>query len=165
MLLSHSDCNAITDQGDTLLLLAIKKNHNDLVSLLLTLKLCDINHADEHGNTALHCAAETGNAAVIRQLLKHGAEVAARNVTGETPIQLAANRAHGTVVKHLLKHDKKLAKEILDQHSADNINGETKNQTNMQEKSINVLDCALDRVSDADVIKFVLHHLEDKTRL
>ena len=40
---------------------------------------------DAQGNTALHVAAKTGNAAAVRALCEHGADLNARNKHNRTP--------------------------------------------------------------------------------
>ena len=49
----------------------------------------DIDAKDEDGYTALHCAAESGQAEVTELLVKKGADVEARTNKGVTPLQIA----------------------------------------------------------------------------
>ncbi|NOY41481.1 MAG: hypothetical protein GXP26_06555 [Planctomycetes bacterium] len=53
--------------------------------------------------TALHYAAEAGNADIIRELLKHKAETEARDTRGYTPLMRAAKKGSAEVVKLLLE--------------------------------------------------------------
>jgi ankyrin repeat protein len=50
------------------------------------------NQATEHdfGNSALHSAAAEGDAEIVRELLKTGADLKAQNTTGFAPLHLAS---------------------------------------------------------------------------
>ncbi len=50
----------------------------------------DVNAADQDGYTALHMAAFTGAASIVKLLVDRGASVEARNKLGETPWSMAA---------------------------------------------------------------------------
>ena len=50
----------------------------------------DVKAADQDGYTALHMAAFTGAATIVRFLVDRGASVDARNTLGETPWSMAA---------------------------------------------------------------------------
>jgi ankyrin repeat protein len=54
----------------------------------------DVNHADEHGKTALHAACGNGAAGLAELLLARGALPAARNAAGATPLHWAALNGH-----------------------------------------------------------------------
>ncbi len=61
----------------------------DLAQLLLDAGADTSARMPKSGNTALHVAAERGDAAMVRLLLSHGADRAARNAAGLTPLALA----------------------------------------------------------------------------
>jgi hypothetical protein len=50
----------------------------------------DVKAADQDGHTALHMAAFTGAASIVKVLVDRGASVDARNKLGETPWSMAA---------------------------------------------------------------------------
>jgi ankyrin repeat protein len=60
--------------GDTLLILAVKDNHLDLVDRLLRLG-CGVNVTDDHGLSALQFAICNGHAEVANLLIERGADV------------------------------------------------------------------------------------------
>ena len=45
--------------------------------------------ADKYGNTLLHFAARSGNVSIIKDLIRNGHEVNAKNNSGETPLDVA----------------------------------------------------------------------------
>lgn len=73
----------------TPLMRAVENNHESVVALLLSLAETDINVQDESDNTSLHHAVSAGNPALVRLLLRHGANPAIRNRYGMTAIDLA----------------------------------------------------------------------------
>jgi ankyrin repeat protein len=63
----------------------------------------DVNEARGDGMSALHVAAEAGDARVVEELLSHGAEVDVGTRIGSyTPLHLAARGAHVDVLRALL---------------------------------------------------------------
>lgn len=58
---------------------------------------------DRDGKTALHCAATHGHEACIRLLVRHGADLAARDSIGQTPIYVATGNGHAGAVRLLLE--------------------------------------------------------------
>src|SRR3954465_15209263 len=63
----------------------------------------DVNGREGDGMTALHWAADTGNAELARLLLENGAQPAAvTRLGGYTPLHLAAKGGHAQVVRALL---------------------------------------------------------------
>jgi ankyrin repeat protein len=71
------------------LLDAAKAGQLDLVNKLLS-KKADVNHAEAgSGATALHLAAMEQHASVVSALLKHGADVNLKTLSGRTPLLLA----------------------------------------------------------------------------
>ena len=73
-----------------------------LIILLLILFSGDIEQRDKEGRTALFLAAEQGQIAEVKQLLKRGAIVDARDNCQWTPFMRAAQKGHLDVVKVLL---------------------------------------------------------------
>lgn len=65
----------------------------------------DTNKTDNFGDTPLHVAVRSGEAAVVFLLLQHGADVNIRNSFGETALHLAAHRGEAPIFKALLGCD------------------------------------------------------------
>lgn len=61
------------------------------------------NAPQREGDSLLHAAARRGDPAIVRYLLRRGADVGARNARGRTPLELAENHEHAAVVE-LLAH-------------------------------------------------------------
>ena len=65
-----------------------------------------VNRRDSQGSAALHTAASNGDAELTRLLVAHGADVAARDLSGNTPLHVAAAGHDGggsvAIVKLLL---------------------------------------------------------------
>ena len=63
-----------------------------------------VNSLDAEGNSPLICAAEEGHEDIVELLLRHGADVQARNVMNESALHVAAWNGHAGVVSALLAH-------------------------------------------------------------
>jgi ankyrin repeat protein len=85
------------------LTLAAEYGQVDMVLLLLG-QHADVDKPDYYGRTALHNAADGGDAAVVVCLLGHKADVhRARAGSGYTALHYAAARSHAAVIRHLLR--------------------------------------------------------------
>ncbi|EEQ97568.1 serine/threonine-protein kinase ripk4, putative, partial [Perkinsus marinus ATCC 50983] len=75
------------DKGWTPLFVAALTGQEDTVALLLSYSACinEVNPVD--GRTPLHAAAEVAAIDVVEILLRHGADVHARDVHGKTPAE------------------------------------------------------------------------------
>ena len=76
--------------------MAAAKGQSDIVNGLLELD-ANVAASNEVGLTALHCAASNGNEAVIKRLVKHGANVNALTTTArgdQSPLHLAMLNRH-----------------------------------------------------------------------
>ena len=78
------------DDGCTCLHLAVFSGHTETVRYLLGFTDVDVDHADNKGYTALHEAAEKGNADMVQVLVDCGANTSLR--TGRTALQLTQCR-------------------------------------------------------------------------
>lgn len=93
-----------SENAATPLLRAIKNNHQDVVDFLLA-HGADVNvHGQLMGRNALHLAAFQGDAELVQTLLRHGAEVDARESDGGTALFIAAGKGHLEVAKILLRY-------------------------------------------------------------
>lgn len=59
---------------------------------------------DDHGATALHCAAISGSGQIVDLLLSSGADVNARDGTGSSPLHRAASAGHIKIAESLIAH-------------------------------------------------------------
>ena len=98
---TRESVNLRADNGDTLLMVALRKQRRDIVTYLLD---CGadatlLNHA---GSSTLHIAASLADAELCFRLIDLGAQVNASNVSGMTPLMHAAMLGHHSVVECLL---------------------------------------------------------------
>jgi ankyrin repeat protein len=89
------------------LLQAIKKNNFDKVCNLLQSSVVDPNEKNDNGETALILATQKGNLQIAKELLKHGANVNAKNDRGINPHSLlvASKNGNEEFVTLLLKNN------------------------------------------------------------
>ena len=85
--------------GNSLLMVASRQGHRDVVAFLLSRK-ASVAHASKVGDTALKMASLKGKLEVARLLVENGAEI---NPAGWTPLHYAAFEGHPEVVKFLLE--------------------------------------------------------------
>ena len=83
--------------GGTALRHAASQGHQRLVELL-------IRHEVSNGVTALMNAALFDHPAVVRRLLRAGADMAARSTSGKTALQWAKEQGHAECVEAFKKH-------------------------------------------------------------
>ena len=83
-----SRASARSKAGEQALILAARKEYEDIVQALLALGVRP-DAQDEAGNTALHVATRHQNTRIMAQLLKRGADARKRNRKGLSPLQLA----------------------------------------------------------------------------
>ncbi len=92
--------NLKTDNGQTILMLAVYLGHTDIVKSLIE-KGADVNAKDNNGKTALMYAAEKGNIEMARLLLEKGADINAADNKGKTALQTARENNQTTMVEFL----------------------------------------------------------------
>jgi len=81
---------------------AVKSRNTTALRALLAQK-SNVNVTEPDGTTALHWAANQGDATAVDLLLKAGATVKARNRYGATPFGLAVTEGHAAVIERLLQ--------------------------------------------------------------
>ena len=83
------------DTGNTPLSVACTIQGNEEIAVLLLVAGADVNAHLEDGATPLHRAAENADEPMVRALLAHGADRAARDKHGQTPRDIALNTNSG----------------------------------------------------------------------
>ena len=63
----------------------------------------NINIEDKMVNTPLHVAAENGNASIVKELIKKGADIKRLNKDGKNALQIAIVEGHQNVIKEILE--------------------------------------------------------------
>ena len=97
----------ITRQPDglSLLHLAVKNNHPEIVSKLLvyarSLGIDITSQTDIHGRTALHYACDYGFSNIADILIENGGNTHKRDLFGKTPLMLATERGYSDIVRML----------------------------------------------------------------
>ncbi|MGL4554784.1 MAG: ankyrin repeat domain-containing protein [Gemmataceae bacterium] len=74
--------NAANERGDSLLILAVYHGHAEAAGLILKQPKVDLKHRNRMGFTALDGAAFKGSAALVKALVKAGAEVNGKSPAG-----------------------------------------------------------------------------------
>lgn len=82
------------NSGRTVLHWAASSRQIDIVRDVLENGKVDIDHKDEIGWTALHCACSAGSDSVIALLLERGANVNAKTDNGQVPLHYVASKNH-----------------------------------------------------------------------
>jgi ankyrin repeat protein len=98
-----ADVNQAMYDGGTPVILAAYHEHLEVLSFLSGGLGGDIDKIDGQGNTDLLVAASKGRLAVVRVLLKHGADANLATQVGTTPLMAAAFHNHAEVVIWLVK--------------------------------------------------------------
>jgi len=99
-----ADVNAVSDMGETALIIASSNGHENIVRLLLD-RGADVNAVDSYHETALMVASRwtfQESYELVRLLLERGADVNMRSNIGETALMWAAIEGYENVVRLLL---------------------------------------------------------------
>lgn len=97
---AESDANWRNTEGEPLLNLSIKENHDQISKMLLDFGAVP-HHTDYLENSPLNLAAQQGKTELVSALLAKGADPNHRNMIGETPILTAAREGHDQIAKLL----------------------------------------------------------------
>ena len=99
---NKASVNAMTDSGETPLLLAAREGHDNVVHALLSDSQCLVDAKGKNGYNALHYSCRDGHVDIVKALVNHKANVNARTDSGATPLTLAARHGLDNVVHALL---------------------------------------------------------------
>ena len=89
--------------GDTLLLMAVRRNDKDIVKRMLSLDIyADVDCIDKKGNTPLIVACEQGDVEIAGQLIEAGAQVNLQNTDGMTALMACAKQGSKPIAQMLL---------------------------------------------------------------
>lgn len=94
----------LNDDGNTPLHVAVSKEHQDIVELLLNASGIDINIQNNQGNTPLHISISKGNEELVRLLLSKGAKINIENKDGKTPLDNAKQSNKEKIIEILAEH-------------------------------------------------------------
>src|SRR5689334_19281312 len=99
------DINLADSGGRTLLMEAVIRRDQELVSILLA-NGADPNIRDNRDWTALHFASQDYDLTSVRKLVEHGSNINAQDDFGNTPLWRATfnSRGRGDVIRFLLAH-------------------------------------------------------------
>lgn len=89
--------------SQTALQIAVRMDHEDVVTKLLDAKNVDPNCRDRLSNTPLHYAVRNGNEAIVRALIHKGADIGIENQRKRTPRDLAEKHKSRRHIAKLLK--------------------------------------------------------------
>jgi len=108
MLASEAPVNATNRRGETPLVLAIKRNQNEMAILLLQHGADPVLELD--GGTPVICwAAANGRQQIVTLLVENGADLEATGGDGHKAIDLAARHGHQEIVAFLQVHGQRIA--------------------------------------------------------
>ena len=97
-----ADPNTLGPYGWTCLMIALLRDHTEVVSLLLSHPEIKINAKDRGGLTALHFGCAHGSTESLNLLLAvPGLELNERDSDGDTPVMVAIHWGHSEVVRAL----------------------------------------------------------------
>ena len=101
LLKAGADPDAVSDDGDTMLVIALVDDNVDIISSLLKANV-DVNNSGSNFDPPLCLAVDGGNEAIVSMLLRAGAKVDIRDSYGQTPLFLAVNQHSSSMVTLLL---------------------------------------------------------------
>ena len=100
-----ADKTLTTSLGFSALYVAALKGYANIVKVLLSNDVVDVNVSDKAGNTALHNACQEGHDEVVSYLLGKGADKTLTTSLGFSALHLAALKGYANIVKVLLSND------------------------------------------------------------
>lgn len=101
------DANSRDENNTSMLMLASRENHIDVVKILME-NGADVNAINSNGWTAVMFAAYNNNNSIIEYLVRSGANVDIQNKDGMTTLMIASGESNQLTVKEILKYTKKV---------------------------------------------------------
>lgn len=102
MVASGVPVDAVNHDGDTALLIAVRKGREPIARVLLELG-ANVNHQNRTRRSPLHEAAQQGSIVLVRLLLTYRSRLELQDVNGNTPLHLAAGRTNTDVTEFLIR--------------------------------------------------------------
>ncbi|KAK0054890.1 ankyrin repeat domain-containing protein 50 [Biomphalaria pfeifferi] len=103
LLLHNANPNVINLNGDSPIMLAAAKGHDEIVERFLNCDLCDVNQCNtKDGRTSLMIATHFNHLSTVMLLTKSKVHVNSKNKSGNTALHLSVMKGFTNVVKHLL---------------------------------------------------------------
>ena len=109
-----ADVNLTICDGSAPLCIAAKYGNIEIVRLLLQVPDIQINRIKEDRATALNIASQQGHTAVVKLLIRKGADPNIVNFEGIAPLHVACLRGHSTIVEMLLHTGADTEAEVAD---------------------------------------------------
>ena len=103
---THADCNALTMEGYSPLMLLINrgKDHwNNIVRYLIFQCYCDLSLKNGIGETALHIACTIGNVYAVEMIIDKKFNPNVKDNAGNMPIDIACKNGHTPIIAQILR--------------------------------------------------------------
>lgn len=97
--------NKVDSKNETFLSYAIKRNKKDIIDLLLTSPIIDINFQNSNKNSYLHLAVLNQNLELINELINKGIDMNLKNEDGNTALHLAYKIDNKNIIETLINNN------------------------------------------------------------
>jgi len=97
--------NKVDSKNETFLSYAIKRNKKDIIDLLLTSPIIDINFQNSNKNSYLHLAVLNQNLDLINELINKGIDMNLQNEDGNTALHLAYKIDNKNIIETLINNN------------------------------------------------------------
>jgi len=131
--------NSFDSEGNTPLILAIIKNSEDIVDILLQ-SGANPNQTNSHGNTPLIEAVKNFTPNIIVRLIEEGAKINQTNTHGESPLKIATLLGNQECINLLTEHGACFNKSHHIHHGTESVNSTLKYITSITSALKEVLD-------------------------
>jgi len=113
------DPNKRNNNQETSLHVASTNGHRNNAHLLLANKTTEISAVDTSGRTSLHCAAASGQLAIVQELVSKGATISTLDYQMHTPICSAMKANHLRIIHYLESRGARFPKNFNPEFSVD----------------------------------------------